>query len=171
MLFPKVLSQVRSGIVAGAFLFTLLGCLFSCNRDSVQDVTEDPPPPGGPDTIVPPPQPNRLDSILGIHEGGICCYYRKQLDTGVETFDTTFNVELKIIRTSPNYIEVYCCGSYPGSWYLPEGSTDSLYEFSNHVASNQYSFKINLNERTIEASRFFLASAPYTERYTGKWKY
>lgn len=171
MLFSNVLSQVRSGIVAGTFLVALLGSLYSCNHDSMEVVTENPPPPGGPDTIMPPQSPNLLDSIFGTHEGGICFYYRKQLDTGVETFDTTFNVQLKIVRTSPTFINVYGCGSYPGSWYLPEGSTDSLYEFSNHVASYQYSFKINLNERTIEASQFFLASAPYTERYTGKWKY
>ena len=171
MLFFNVLSQVRPGIVAGIFLVALLGCLFSCHQDSMEEVTENPPPPGGPDTIMPPQTPNLLDSIFGVHEGGLCCYYRKQLDTGVETFDTTFNVQLKIVRISPTYITVYGCGSYPGPWYVPEGSTDSLYELSNHVASYEYSFKINLSERTIEASQFFLAGAPYIDQYTGKWKF
>lgn len=171
MIFSNVLSHFRPGIVAGVFLIALCS-FFSCKEDPMPDTGANNPPPDT--TMVNNPPPSLLDSIFGEHTG-VCYYYRKQLDTGVETFDTTFGSIIDIQRVDSTWIRATGCAS-PGSsapWHLPVGSADTLYMFSTYYGSNHYTMNIDLIERTITTSYYFTAVpfAPWFEKYDGKWEF
>jgi hypothetical protein len=158
MLYTTPFFQKKTKLVASGLLLTLCLATFCKNEPMDDDSTTV--------TLLP------LDSIFGAHPGE-CYHYRKQLDTGVETFDTTQASILEIVRVDSIWIRATGCGApsyYP--WNLPSGSTDTVFTYSAYVGSNHYTMEINLIDRTIATFHSFSAVpfAPYFEEWTGKWK-
>jgi len=167
MTYSNIFFQKNQVLFAG---FLMLVCVATfCKNEPIDDTLDPIEDPEDSTTVTLLP----LDSIFGAHSGE-CYYYRKQLDTGVETSDTTQASILEIVRVDSIWIRATGCGApsyYP--WNLPSGSTDTVFTYSAYVGSNHYTMEINLIDRTIATFHSFSAVpfAPYFEEWAGKWKF
>ncbi len=149
--------QKKTMFFAGSLLLIVCAAPF-CKNEPMEDTTG--------------PLENLVDSIFGVHTGD-CYYYRKQLDTGVETFDTTAGSALEIVRIDSIWIHATGCGTSFTNWYLPIESSDTVFAYSAYVGSHHYTMEISLADRTIVAQETYSAMpfAPFIERYNGVWKF
>jgi hypothetical protein len=155
-------------------LSILVANLPSCHQEPSQDVVVTPPP----DTIIvtPPPDTNmvdssaflRLDSLYGQYTG-FCITYTKKLDTGVETWDTSYNDVLTISPTSQTSTQIEgCCFLYYA--LLPQ-SIDTALNISTYISSQSHSLKMRISntDKTIETTYTYTPGFPSYKICTGKW--
>jgi hypothetical protein len=146
-------------LVAGPIIIAgLLVLLFSCNK------TAEP---------MPPPENTIFDTLFAKHTG-VCFYYRKQLDTGAEQFDTTANSELDMTRIDSTWYNISGCATYNlvKHYYEDWDVNDTIVGYDYYQGSNHWSLEINLIERSIVAEHVYTpGGALYFERYKGIWEF
>ena len=112
------------------------------------------------------------DSLLGTHIG-ICYHYGKNLSTGQEYWDTSFNSTLTFTKHDDIWTDVSGCGGF-NFLKLPD-LIDTVYNNYGYVGNQSHYFEITINniDKTIVTKSVVTApgGAPYFERYDGKWNF
>lgn len=120
-----------------------------------------------------PPEKTIFDTLFDKHTG-VCYYYRKQLNTGAEQFDTTANSELVMTRIDSTWYNISGCATYDlvKHYYEDWDVNDTIVGYDYYQGSNHWSLEINLIERSIVAERVYTpGGALYFEKYKGIWAF
>lgn len=115
----------------------------------------------------------QTEDLLGSHVG-TCIHYRKNLATGLETRDTTFDSILEFTKVDETYTSVDGCGAY-NNLNLPE-AIDTVYHASGFLGGQSYYWEIRISnlDKTIETTYTVTnpgGISPIWEQNTGLWHF